>query len=178
MNKNLVIPVELRDIALELVAWSGDHVSAEALRALPETLDLSKVEPHWFPENGSTGYARAYLLREDLQRVVAPVTDSPPSGLTIEQFNFALEVASGYRSERAVTAFNNDPFVHQMASAMQYLRTAPQAPAGYSREQMREAVDRVKDLYRNDDGQAWDEAKKFLEKIGEHDFLASTKDLR
>lgn len=41
----------------------------------------------------------------------------------------------------------------------------------YKRERD-EAVDRVKDLYRGDDGQAWKEARKFLEEIGETEFLA------
>lgn len=36
-----------------------------------------------------------------------------------------------------------------------------------------EAIDRIKDLYLGDDGQAWDEARKYLEKIGESHFLLS-----
>jgi hypothetical protein len=42
-------------------------------------------------------------------------------------------------------------------------------------KQRNEAVDRVKDLYRGDDGQAWKEVRKFLEEIGETEFLASTE---
>ncbi len=38
-------------------------------------------------------------------------------------------------------------------------------------ELLSESIDRVEDMYRSDDGQAWEEAKRFLSKWGRSKYL-------